>query len=83
MGSTPLWAVLFIGGSTESICCGSFHRKKRLNGSIPRSSRENQAGIFVSKSQLRPKSEFRSLAEKKYHVVLMANHFASPHVTLI
>jgi hypothetical protein len=28
-------------GSTESIRCGSFHRTIRLNGSIPRSSRED------------------------------------------
>jgi hypothetical protein len=28
-------------GSTESICCGSFHFTIRLNGSIPRSSRED------------------------------------------
>jgi hypothetical protein len=41
MGSTPPRAILFIGGSTESICCGSFHRTMRLNGSIPRSFRED------------------------------------------
>jgi hypothetical protein len=41
MGSTPPRAILFIGGSTESICCGSFYRTMRLNGSIPRSSRED------------------------------------------
>jgi hypothetical protein len=46
MGSTPPQAVLFIGGSTESIRCGSFHRTKCLNVSIPRTSRENQGGIF-------------------------------------
>jgi hypothetical protein len=47
MGSTPPWAVLFIGGSTETIRCSSFHRTKRLNGTILRSSQENQCGIFA------------------------------------
>jgi hypothetical protein len=41
MGSTPPWAILFIGGSTESIRCGSFHRTIRLNGSILRNSQED------------------------------------------
>jgi hypothetical protein len=41
MGSTLTRAALFIGGSTESSCCGSFRRTTRLNGSIPRSSRED------------------------------------------
>jgi hypothetical protein len=51
-------------GSTESIRCGSFHCTICLNGSIPRSSREDQGGFFANRLQLRPKSEFRSLAKK-------------------
>jgi hypothetical protein len=47
MGSTQPRVVLFIGGSSESIRCGSFYRTMRHNGSIPRSSRENQGGIFA------------------------------------
>jgi hypothetical protein len=41
MGSTPTRAALFIGGSTESAHCDSFCRTTHLNGSIPRSSRED------------------------------------------
>jgi hypothetical protein len=41
MGSTPPQVSLFIGGSTESIRCGSFHHTTSPNGSIPRSSRED------------------------------------------
>jgi hypothetical protein len=37
MRSTPPRAVLFIGGSTETIRCGSFLRTKLFNDSIPRS----------------------------------------------
>jgi hypothetical protein len=46
MGSTPPWAILFIGGSTESIRSGSFHHTKRLNGSIPGSSQKIKAGVL-------------------------------------
>jgi hypothetical protein len=35
MGSTPPRAALFIGGSTDSACYGSFRRTIRLNSSIP------------------------------------------------
>jgi hypothetical protein len=35
-------------GSTESIRCGSFHRTMRLNGSIPRTSREDPGGFFAT-----------------------------------
>jgi hypothetical protein len=41
MGSTPTQASLFIGGSTESARCDSFRRTTHLNGSIPRSLRED------------------------------------------
>jgi hypothetical protein len=48
MGSTPPRVVLFIGGTTESIHCGSFHRTKCLNGSILRSLREDEGGFLAN-----------------------------------
>jgi hypothetical protein len=35
--------------------CGSFRRTTRLNGSIPRSSREDKGGFFANRLQRRPK----------------------------
>jgi hypothetical protein len=40
-GVNPTLGRLIYRGSTESIRCDSFHRLMRLNGSIPRSSRED------------------------------------------
>jgi hypothetical protein len=68
IGSTPPRAALFIGGSTESIRCGSFHRTIHLNGSILRSSQEDQGGFFANRLQLRPKSEFRSSAKQEDNI---------------
>jgi hypothetical protein len=41
MWSTLTRAALFIEGYTKSARCGSFRRTTRLNGSIPRSLRED------------------------------------------
>jgi hypothetical protein len=35
-------------GSTESIRCGSFHHTMRLDGSIPKTSREDPGGFFAT-----------------------------------
>jgi hypothetical protein len=64
MGSTPPQAVLFIGGSTKSIRCGS-STVQYASTALSQEVREKiKVDFSRNKTKPRPKSEFRSLAKK-------------------